>query len=244
MFPLERNRRKRQSSMPDKEAPAAASSGLKQTVERSLAGEPLTRGAVLDALGGVRGIFESFLPGFVFICTFAFTQNLWVSVIAPAAAGVVALLARLIQRERTVPALVGLGGILVCSLTTLLTGSAEDYFLPGLITNIAWLVGLVVSVIIRWPLLGFVLGLASGSLTSWREDAKMRGAAYLATYVWLAMFVLRLAVQVPLYLADQVTWLGVARITMGVPLFGLVIIFTWLIIRAFVPKPAESGVAT
>lgn len=220
------------------------STGIKQTVERSLAGEPLTGDTVLVALGGVRGIVESFLPGFVFICTFAFTQNLLVSAIAPTLAGLVALLIRIVQRQKLIPALTGLGGIVICSLTTLLTGNAEDYFLPGLITNIAWLVGLIISIIIRWPLLGFVLGLASGSLTKWRDDVKMRGAAYLATYVWLALFVLRLAVQVPLYLADQVTWLGVARITMGIPLFGLVIIFTWLIIRAFVPeheeKPTES----
>lgn len=217
------------------------SSGIKKTVERSLAGEPLSASAVMDALGGVRGIVESFLPGFIFICTFAFTQNLWVSAIAPTVAGVVALLVRMIQRQRLIPALTGLGGILVCSVTTLLTGNAEDYFLPGLITNIAWLIGLSISIIIRWPLLGFVLGLAAGSLTSWRENAKMRGAAYLATYVWLALFLLRLAVQVPLYLADEVTWLGVARITMGIPLFGLVIIFTWLIIRAFVPKSEEKS---
>lgn len=221
-----------------------SSSGLKQTVERSLAGEPLSGSAVLSALGGVRGIFESFLPGFVFICTYAFTQNLFVSAAAPTIAGLIALTVRLIQRERVLPALTGLGGILVCSLTTLLTGNAEDYFLPGLITNIAWVVALVISVVIRWPLLGFVLGLAAGSLTSWRENARMRGASYLATYVWLAMFLLRLAVQVPLYLADKVTWLGVARITMGIPLFGLVIIFTWLIIRAFVPKSEENPEAT
>lgn len=214
--------------------------GLRQTVERSLAGEPLTIRAVLEVLGGWRGIAESFAPGLVFITTFAITQNLWVSAAAPTAAGLLALLVRVIQRIRLTPALIGLFGILISSATTLLTGNADDYFLPGLITNIAWFIALIISIIIRWPLIGFILGLASGSMTAWRDNQRMRGAAYLATYVWLAMFTLRLAVQVPLYLADQVTMLGVARVTMGVPLFALVIVFTWLIIRAFVPKQGAN----
>lgn len=218
--------------------------GLRQTVERSLSGEPPTIQAVLEVLGGWRGIIESFAPGLVFITTYAITQNLLVSAIAPTAAGLIALTVRLLQRIRLTPALIGLLGILISSATTLLTGNPDDYFLPGLITNIAWLVALVVSVVIRWPLIGFVLGLASGSLTSWRDNQRMRGAAYLATYVWLAMFVLRLGVQVPLYIADQVTMLGVARVTMGVPLFALVLVFTWMIIRAFVPKDRTEAEST
>jgi len=222
----------------------AKSAGLRQTVERSLSGEPLTAQAVLDVLGGWRGILESFAPGLVFISTYAFTQNLWMSAAAPTAAGLIALVVRMIQRIRLTPAFIGLLGILISSATTLFTGNPDDYFLPGLITNVAWLLALIVSVLIRWPLIGFVLGLASGSLTAWRDNQRMRGAAYLATYVWLGMFVLRLAVQIPLYLADQVTLLGIARVTMGVPLFALVIVFTWLIIRAFIPKHSADSAAS
>ena len=226
--------------MSGQEQPQQRASGLRGTVERSLAGEPLTPQAVLHALGGWRGILESFLPGIVFIATFAFTQNLVASAAAPTLAGIIALLVRVVQRIKVMPALIGLFGIVICSATTLFTGNPDDYFLPGLITNVAWFIALVISLLIRWPLLGFALGLVSGSLTQWRDNQRMRGAAYLATYVWLAMFVLRLAVQVPLYIADQVTWLGIARVTMGVPLFALVIMFTWMIIRAFVPKPNEE----
>lgn len=209
-----------------------------------MAGEPLTPQAVLEALGGVRGILESFLPGIVFIATFGFTQNLLLSAAAPATAGLIALVVRVIQRQKLLPALIGLAGIAISSATTLFTGNADDYFLPGLLTNVAWLVGLIISLLARWPLLGFVLGMVSGSLTQWRDNQRMRGAAYLATYVWLAMFVLRLSVQLPLYFADQVTWLGIARVTMGVPLFALVIMFTWMIIRAFVPKSSENQQST
>jgi hypothetical protein len=230
--------------MSGQEHPQQRAEGLRGTVERSLAGEPLTPQAVLQSLGGWRGILESFLPGVVFIGTFAFTQDLLISAAAPTLAGIVALVVRAIQRIKLMPALIGLFGIVICSATTLFTGNPDDYFLPGLITNIAWLFALVISLLIRWPLLGFALGLVSGSLSKWRYNQRMRGAAYLATYVWLTMFVLRLSVQVPLYIADQVTWLGIARVTMGVPLFALVIMFTWMIIRAFVPKDDEEVPST
>ena len=172
---------------------------------------------------------------------FSITQNVLISAIAPAIAAVIALLLRLIQKVSITPALAGLLGVVVCSLTTLLTGNPEDYFLPGLVVNICWFIGLLLSIIVRWPLLGFVIGIARGSLTDWRTNQRLRGAAYLASYVWLAMFALRLAVQVPLFIADEVTALGIARVTMGLPLYALVILFTWMIVRGLPPlKPSDE----
>lgn len=214
---------------------------IRQTVSKGLAGEPLSGAEVLRLLGGVRGIAESFAPATVFLVIFAITQNVLISAIAPAIAAVIALLLRLIQKVSITPALAGLLGVVVCSLTTLLTGNPEDYFLPGLVVNICWFIGLLLSIIVRWPLLGFVIGIARGSLTDWRTNQRLRGAAYLASYVWLAMFALRLAVQVPLFIADEVTALGIARVTMGLPLYALVILFTWMIVRGLPPlKPSDE----
>lgn len=215
---------------------------LKHTVSKGLSGEPLTGAEVLRILGGVRGIIESFAPATIYLVIFAITQNVLVSAIAPLVASIGAVTLRLVQRVTVVPALTGLAGVLVCTLTTVLTGNPEDYFLPGLIVNLCWFVGLSASVLIRWPLLGFVIGLSRGSLTEWRTNQRLRGAAYLASYVWLALFALRLAVQVPLFLADQVTWLGIARVTMGLPLYALVILFTWMIFRGL-PRSDEHKLA-
>jgi hypothetical protein len=56
------------------------------------------------------------------------------------------------------------------------------------------------------------------------------------------MFGLRLAVQVPLYLAGQVAVLGAVNVGLGLPLFGIVVWLSWLILRR-VPvahPPAEA----
>ena len=53
----------------------------------------------------------------------------------------------------------------------------------------------------------------------------------------MAVFTLRLAVQVPLYLADAVTALGVARLVMGLPLYALGL---WLAWSVSAPAPGED----
>lgn len=213
-----------------------SNSGIKAAFERGLAGETLSKDAVLESVGGVRGILEALVPGMLYLVTFALTQQVMLSVVVPVLAATAAIVLRLAQRKKVMPAIAGLIGVVACSLTTILTGNPEDYFLPGLVTNSLWFLGLLVSVLLRWPLLGFVLGFLSNDTKGWRANQKLRGLAYLTTYLWMALFALRLLVQVPLFLADRTEWLGIARLTMGVPLFALAVILTWMLSKSVVEK--------
>ena len=56
----------------------------------------------------------------------------------------------------------------------------------------------------------------------------------------MGFFVARLAVQLPMYLADQVAALGAARIVMGTPLFAAVIIVTWFAVRRVAKSSDDS----
>ena len=67
--------------------------------------------------------------------------------------------------------------------------------------------------------------------TAWRSDRALLRRYTLATWLWIAMFALRLAVQIPLYFSSSVGWLGTARLVMGVPLWALVLWGTWLLVR-------------
>jgi len=55
------------------------------------------------------------------------------------------------------------------------------------------------------------------------------------------MFAARLAVQLPAYLAQDVAWLGTARLAMGVPLWALTLWLTWLLVHGSVRRAAEPG---
>ncbi len=69
--------------------------------------------------------------------------------------------------------------------------------------------------------------------TQWRKEPLALKQYTIATWIWVAMFALRLGVQGPLYLAgsDYIAALGTARLVMGVPLFALVLWFTWRLVR-------------
>ena len=88
----------------------------------------------------------------------------------------------------------------------------------------------------RWPLLGVIVAALRGGDMEWRKDPKAMRAYSRASWVWVALFSLRLAVQLPLYLAGALTALGVARIAMGIPLFAVGIWLSWLILRPRAPS--------
>ena len=63
----------------------------------------------------------------------------------------------------------------------------------------------------------------------------LRRTYALATWPWVAMFALRLAVQVPLYYSDDIGWLGTAKLAMGLPLTALALWISWLVVRSARP---------
>lgn len=206
-------------------------SGLAKGISAGLSGEEVSASGVLNAVGGARGILEALLPGLLYLTTFVFTRDPYISVIAPSVIALLAFVVRLVQRQPLVTALSGLFGIAISVVTTVVTGRGEDYFLPGFWINGAWSVALIVSLLAGWPLIGFIVGALRGDITGWRQNRALKRAATVTSGIWLAMFVLRLAVQLPLYIMGDVTWLGIMRLVMGTPLFALVILATWLIFR-------------
>ncbi|WP_298457012.1 DUF3159 domain-containing protein [uncultured Cellulomonas sp.] len=196
--------------------------------------------SVADAVGGVRGLVESVAPGMVFVVAYVATSSLTPALVASVAVTLAAVVLRLVQRTPVTQALAGVVGVAIGVFWAWRSGEAQDYFAYGLWTNAAYLVACVVSVLVGWPLVGVVVGLLRGEGTAWRADRTQRRRYALATWVWVAMFGVRLVVQVPLYLGASVGWLGTARLVMGVPLWALTLWVTWLLVRTPGSSPARS----
>jgi hypothetical protein len=49
--------------------------------------------------------------------------------------------------------------------------------------------------------------------------------------MWTGLYVLKLSVQLPLYFAQNIAALGIAKFVLGLPMFALWCLFTWLILR-------------
>lgn len=193
------------------------------------------------AIGGVRGLIESMAPGVVFVVTYVVWSSLSVSLISSLAVAIVATIVRLVQRTPVTQAIAGVGGVALGAAFAWWTGQAADYFTIGLLTNALMIVGCLISILVRWPAIGIVVGLLRSQGFAWRSDAHARKVYSLATWMWIAMFALRLLVQVPLRLDSEVAWLGTARIVMGVPLWAFTLWLTWLMVRKLPSKDELAG---
>jgi len=184
-----------------------------------------------EAIGGWRGLIETALPGIVYVVAVTFTKDWVVPTIAALAAVAIMVAIRLVQRGPVTQSLSGVVGVVIGAVWAWRTHSATGFYGPGLLANVGYLLAMVVSMMVRWPIAGVVMGFVHGTGSTWRESPPQVRRAQMGTAVLAAMFALRLAVQVPLYLADETAALGTVKLVMGTPLFALALWVTWLLVR-------------
>jgi hypothetical protein len=191
--------------------------------------------SVLQGMGGKLGIAETILPSVLFGSSFAITGQALIAVSLAGGTSALFILYRLITRRSASSALIGALAVGFAAWLALRDGGqAVDYFIPGFITNAVYALALLVSILVRWPLIGVLVEVLRGQGTLWRKDRKIVTVYSLVTGLWVGFFSLRLAVQVPLYVSGSAELLAAARVAMGPPLYAGVILVTWLILRATV----------
>lgn len=200
---------------------------------------------VWSAIGGWRGILESVLPSLAFVILFTLQpEPLILALGVSVGLAAVFTLIRIVQKSPPSAAIGGLVAAAAAAALALFTGRGEDNFVPGLITNAVYGSVLLVSALIGWSLIGVAAGFLMGEGTAWRNDRRKRRAFLWLGIAWAALFFARLAVQLPLYLAGDVTALGTLKLIMGLPLFAPLIAITWLVVRALYPRaPSDESTA-
>jgi hypothetical protein len=210
-------------------APVPAPTATVATVEE------VVRAQLSRALGGRRGMVEAAVPTVLFTLMWLTTRELRLALVVSVAAAVVLLVARIVQRSTVqfcVNALVGIGiGWVFVSMSAHRGGSADDqalaYFLPGIIYNTAYTVVLATTCLVRWPLVGFMIGSVTGDPTAWHKDPQVVRLCTLLTWLLVLPCLLRVVVQAPLWFAGHsgaieagtaVAALGILKIALGWPL--------------------------
>ena len=191
------------------------------------------------ALGGWRGFVATALPSLVFVVTWVITFNLNLSLILALITAAVSAVVQLILRDTLQHVINGLIGIAISAAAAKFTGKPEDAFLPGLVINVSYGTVYLIGQLIRKPILGFVIGGLLGDLTSWLKDPAKVKAAWIAGWFWVGLFVIRMVVQTPLYLAGEVAALGFTRVIMGWPGFLLVTALSYKVMRPAFTRSAE-----
>ncbi len=201
--------------------------------------QPSAPPGLAQAIGGPLGVAESALPAAAFVAaSTASGGDTTLAAIVAVALALLLTLARLARGQTVQYALSGLIGVAFAAFIAARTGKAENFFLPGLLANAAYGSAFAISIVLRRPLAGYVTMALHGHPPTgpWREDPLFLKAATRASWVFVVVFAGRLAVQLPLYLADALVALGVARVAMGLPLFALASWLAWLLLRG-VPVP-------
>ncbi|MEX1220165.1 MAG: DUF3159 domain-containing protein [Solirubrobacterales bacterium] len=187
---------------------------------------------LIDEMGGPQGVADSSLPGLLFVAVYSISgQDLQLSAVAAIGLGAVIGLVRLVRGESIRFAVAGFIGVAIAGFIATRTGRAEDFFLPGLLFNAGYAVAYAVSIAVGWPLMGVLIGPLIGDGMKWRQDPDQVRLFNRMSWIWVALFSTRLAVQLPFYLAGSLVALGIARTAMGLPLFGLGIWLCYLLLR-------------
>lgn len=186
--------------------------------------EELLRDKLSEAIGGWRGALESALPTLVFAVTWSIRRDLQLALLGAVACVVALLVIRLVQRQGARFIAYAAVGVGISAFFALRSGRAEDAFLPGMLQNAGLMLLLLATNLTRWPLFGFVVAVAepeafSEDPTWWRKHRGIVTVAARLAWVLIALNVVRLAIMVPLYLAEQVAALGIAKVVLGWPLY-------------------------
>jgi hypothetical protein len=188
--------------------------------------------SVQEAIGGWRGLVEAVAPGLVFVVAYRlFGGYVWPTV---AAAVVIAamVLVRVVRKQPITHALGGILGVGIGALWAWRAGDAREYFVPGYWMTAGLVAVLLLSVLVRWPAVGIVVGIVRGWGTRWRADRAAMRTFQAATVVYLGFQMVRLAVQLWLYDGGaDADVLGTAKLILGVPYFVVSLAVIWLMVR-------------
>ncbi len=201
--------------------------------------------SLMQALGGRKGLLDSALPALTFVITYLATgQQMGVALTAALVVGGVVAGLRLVRRDSLRHVAAGFAGVALSVVVARTTGRPVDYFLPSLLSNTAAALAWAVSIWIRRPLLGVVVGGVTRS-KAWREDPRLLSAYQRASWIWTASFVLRVVVMTPLWLSDQLLALGVVKVVMGWPMVLVIIWLSWQVLEpAYVARRREASSVT
>jgi hypothetical protein len=180
--------------------------------------EEFVRYQLSKSLGGARGMIESALPFIAFTIAWVVSRQLYPAITAAVGTAILLAVIRLVQRQSIKYVVQAVIPTAIAVLIATRTGRAQDVFLPGILYNGALAVISLLTVAVRKPLVGFIIGAAVGDPTGWTRDRGLVRMTSKLTLVLAVPYIARFVIQLPLFLAGQVVLLGIAKVVLGWPM--------------------------
>ena len=203
--------------------------------------------ALVEAMGGKRGLVDSGLPAIVFVLVNSVVQAfdardtaLNAAIVASVVCGLAIIVLRLARKQTLQQAISGFFGLAIAVFFARRSGEARGFFLPGIFINIAYGVAFLGSALVSRPVVGYVYAAVDGLDAHWRSDSRLRRTFAVASIGWAVVFAARAVVQAVLYVMDRPGLLAASKLLMGWPLTIAAVALTVAYVRRRRVVPAQA----
>ncbi len=184
---------------------------------------------VLDELKSVLSgkTVDALFPPLIFVIANGLFGLMAASVIAMvSAAGFTAL--RMLRRQELKYALGGLVSVVIAVGFAYLSGSAENFFIPKIISSAFMVLLSLGSILAGKPLAALISHLTRGWPMEWFRRKDVKPAYTEVTAIWTLLLAMRLIIQVLLYRGRNVSQIFWVNTLIGTPFTIIVLIFSYL----------------
>jgi hypothetical protein len=197
--------------------PAAPGVGKAREVIDEFRAVVLGQGKILDAL----------LPSAVFLLVRTLAGDP-TAMVAALVTGASIVLFRIVRRQSSLTALIGLLGSLLAFVVARSYQRAELFFLPHAITNVGLAAVCLISAALRSPLVAWTSHLMRRWPLEWYRHPRVLPAYRETTLAWAVFFLLQAAVQWSLVVRQDVALTAVSSLLSGWPATAVLLVLTYL----------------
>ncbi|MFY9331412.1 MAG: DUF3159 domain-containing protein [Candidatus Nanopelagicales bacterium] len=186
-------------------------------------------------MGGPWGAVESMAPTVLFVVAyFVAGNNLGIAVAAALGAAAILALIKVRRGERPIRVLAGLLGVAVAALWAAYSDDPLGFFQVRVLANLLSAAAFAISIFVRRPLIGIIVGPLLGTGMQWRQDPDLIRGYSRATWLWVVLSLARAAIQIPLIQNNQLAWLG-ATPFLFYGLVALTVAGSWWVMKRTLP---------
>lgn len=177
---------------------------------------------------GDRTLGDSFAPPLLFVLVNAL-GSLGLAAGVAIAAGVLVALWRVRKGQQVTYAVAGIVGVAFAAFLAVRSGRAENYFLPGIVSALAYAVGTLLSILGKRPLSGWTSWAYRSWPIEWYWRDDVRPAYSFVSWFWFGYFLVRGGVSGWLFLIEQPELLAIWKTLTSWPTLLPLLYFTYRI---------------
>lgn len=170
---------------------------------------------------------DTIVPPLVFIIANS-VFDLTVGVISAVLIAFLVGIWRMIRKEDWHYATIGFVVVLFASAFAFFAGNADNYVIPDIVSSVFLLSIALSSLVVGLPMAAYLSHITRGWPLGWYWRKDVRPAYRDVTLFWAAYFLLRLVIQILLFVNSDVNTFVLVEILLGMPLTIIILILSYI----------------